>query len=584
MDDDDVDDRLPAAFVQPPPQLGNQFTDDRLLRSYLRRTLPAEVLAEIEPSLSELGQLAGGELYRLQLADRLHEPRLVSWSPWGERIDRVEPSPLWRRAERIAADRGVVAVAYERRHGAYSRLHQMALAYLFTPSTDIYSCPLAMTDGAAHTLLASGNQALIDRAVPRLTSRDPERFWTSGQWMTEATGGSDVGLSRTVARRAPMAEAQDDSAFGDWRLSGHKWFTSAVGAQMALTLARPEGSGPGGKGLALFYVELRDADGRLNGITVHRLKDKLGTRKVPTAELTLDGTRAALVGGTTGGIKAIAPMLNVTRAWNAVSAAALMRRGLALARSYAGQRHAFGGLLLDQPLHADTLAGLQAETEGAFHLTFRAVELLGRLEAGEASDGEAALLRALTPVAKLTTARQAVAVASEVLEAFGGAGYVEDTGLPLLLRDSQVLPIWEGTTNVLSLDTLRALAAPEALAAVGEELERCLSGVTASALAPAAEAARTAFDRARSWLQYTSSHGRETRRAAGARRFALTLGRAIELALLAHHAQWALTEDDDPRPAAAARRFAAHGVDQLGTYDLADSRLLATDEVRDLTP
>ncbi|HEV2146942.1 MAG TPA: acyl-CoA dehydrogenase family protein, partial [Longimicrobiaceae bacterium] len=451
------------SFLQQPPTLGNQYDEDRALRSLLARILPPDVLGDVEPSLREMGRISA-ELYPAQLADRCNEPRLTQWSAWGERIDHIEPTPLWREAERIAAEHGVVAAAYERAHGRFSRIHQFALAYLFTPSTDIYSCPLAMTDGAARTLLDSGNEALAARAVPHLISRDPAEFWTSGQWMTETTGGSDVGRSETVARR-------DED--GTWRLYGRKWFTSAAASQVALTLARPEGNDPGGRGLALFYVEARDAEGRLAGIRVDRLKDKLGTRKLPTAELTLDGTPAVPVAGLENGVRGITPMLNVTRTWNAVSAVALMRRGIALARDYAGRRVAFGAPLAEQPLHVDTLAGLQAEFEGALHLTFRAVELLGALEAGEIGEDEARLLRVLTPVAKLTTARQSVAVASEVVEAFGGAGYVEDTGIPVLLRDSQVLSIWEGTTNVLSLDTLRALESVGGPGPVRGELERC---------------------------------------------------------------------------------------------------------------
>src|SRR3984893_18690516 len=189
------------SFQQSPPTLGNQYEDDRVLRSYLARVLPETMLSEIEPTLREMGRLAGGHLYQMQLADRLNEPTLTQWDAWGNRIDHIELTPLWRVAEKIAAEHGVVATAYERAHGRFSRVHQCALTYLFTPSTDIYSCPLAMTDGAARTLLSSGNQALIDRAVPHLTSRKPKEFWTSGQWMTELTGGSDVGLSQTVAVR-----------------------------------------------------------------------------------------------------------------------------------------------------------------------------------------------------------------------------------------------------------------------------------------------------------------------------------------------------------------------------------------------
>src|SRR5580765_6699398 len=164
------------SFQQLPPTLANQYGDDRVLRSYLARVLPTAVLQEIEPALFELGRLSGTDLYQLQLADRLNEPALTQWDAWGNRIDRIELTPLWRVAERIAAEHGVVATAYEQKHGRFSRLHQCALAYLFTPSTDIYSCPLAMTDGAARTLLGSRNSALIERAVPHLTSRDPKEF------------------------------------------------------------------------------------------------------------------------------------------------------------------------------------------------------------------------------------------------------------------------------------------------------------------------------------------------------------------------------------------------------------------------
>jgi len=536
-------------FQQAPPALGNQYHDDRVLRSYLARVLPPDVLSDIEESLSEMGRLSGGELYELQLADRLNEPTLTQWDAWGNRIDKIEVTSLWRRAERIAAEHGVVATAYEQGHGSFSRVHQCALAYLFTPSTDIYSCPLAMTDGAARTLLNSGNQALIDRAVPHLITRDPELFWTAGQWMTELTGGSDVGLSETIAK-------QEGDTF---RLYGRKWFTSAISAQMALTLARPEGNPPGGpsggRSLALFYLETRDEHDRPRNIQINRLKDKLGTRKVPTAELTLDGTPAQLVKGPTDGVRNIAPLLNITRLWNGISAVALMRRGLALSFDYASKRVAFGAPLSEKPLHRDTLETLQAEFEGAFHLAFYVAELTGRSETREISDDEAFLLRVLTPIMKLTTGKQAVMVASEVLESFGGAGYVEDTGLPVLLRDSQVLPIWEGTTNVLALDTLRALRTDNTNPSHGlrrfdAAVRRCLEGVSDARLL---SVVHSALDHAASWL----AKGEAIE--AGARRFSLTLGRTMELALLIKHAQWSL----DRETVNAAHRFASIGIDVI---------------------
>jgi acyl-CoA dehydrogenase len=550
-------------FFQDPPSLGNPYSANRVLRSYLRRALPPEVHREVEPELLEMGELSGGRLFALQQEQRGAEPKLSSWDAWGRRVDAIEITALWKEAARVAAERGVVATAYERRHGAYSRIHQFALAYLFDGSTEVYTCPLAMTDGAAKTLLFHENRELIERAVPRLTSRDPARAWTSGQWMTERTGGSDVAITETVARKD-----------GDqWRLYGTKWFTSAVTSQVALTLARPEGNAPGGDGLALFYVEPRDEQGRVRNILVNRLKDKLGTRMVPTAELTLDGVVANPVVGLSGGVRHIAPMLNVTRTWNAVIACANMERGLSLARDYARKRVAFGTPLAQKPLHLDTLAALEAESQAAFHLSFRVVELLGREEAGILSDGELALLRLLTPIAKLTTAKQAVAVASEVLEAFGGAGYVEDTGLPRLLRDAQVLPIWEGTTNVLSLDVLRVLAKGGSLAPIEHEVERLLANAAGAECGRAAQLATRAVGHAQAWWRGALTRGQSAVEA-GARRFALTLGRAVELALLINHAAWAAA-DGERWPSAAARCFARQGVDLVSDDDAeADASIL----------
>jgi acyl-CoA dehydrogenase len=555
-----------VAFYQTPPSLGNQYDDDPLLREHLARTLPEPVLRAIEPELRHLGELAGGKLHRMQIEDLGREPILTQWDAWGHRVDRIEVTPLWREAARLAVEHGLVAAAYEKTHGEHARVHMFALNYLVDASLDVYSCPLAMTDGAARTLLAHGNRPLIDRAVPRLTSRDPAFAWTSGQWMTERTGGSDVGLTETVARPpAPCA--------AEWRLHGTKWFTSAITSDMALTLARPEGNGPGGRGLALFYLEIRDAAGTLNHLQVNRLKDKLGTRKVPTAELTLDGTLALPVAGLDSGIRNITPMLNITRTWNAVGAAAGMRRAVALARDFARRRHAFGALLAEKPLHSDTLAGIAAEAEAGFHLTFRAVELLGRLEAGIADEHDQLLVRVLTPIVKLTTGKQAVAVASEAVESFGGAGYVEDTGLPRLLRDAQVLPIWEGTTNVLSLDLLRGLAAEGAFAALTGEIGRHLAAATAPSLAGCVQAARAALSHAQEWL--SANLRSPAALEAGARRFALTLGRTLELALLARHAHWCGAEGRGPRAEAAARRFAAHGVDLIADAAAEDAQILA---------
>ncbi|MGI9245731.1 MAG: acyl-CoA dehydrogenase family protein, partial [Steroidobacteraceae bacterium] len=550
-----------ALFTQSPPTLGNQFDEDPLLGSWLGRCLPAAMAQVLRGELRELGGLAGGALYRMQLADRLNEPVLTQWDAWGRRTDEVLVTRLWCEAEKLAAKHGLVATGNDRSLGRHARLAQFLKVYLFHPSSDVYTCPLAMSDGAVRCLLASGSPELQARALPHLTSRDVATFWTSGQWMTETTGGSDVGRSETRAVR--------DGA--GWRLYGRKWFTSAVSSQMALTLARPAGNPPGGKGLAMFYVEIRDADGRLNNIRVDRLKDKLGTRKVPTAELLLDGARAELIGEPLHGTRAIEPMLAVTRMWNSVCAVAFMRRGLALARSYARQRTAFGQPLERLPLHMDTLAGLEAETWGAFLMSFLLVELNGRQDAGEIDDEQLALLRLLTPLTKLVTGKQAVAVVTEVIEGFGGAGYVEDTGLPQLLRDTHVLPIWEGTTNVLSLDALLRSDLQSGLAALMGRASACVRKVTEPRLAAAAQQALGALERA----LLTLESGQETEvLQAGARRLALTLARALQLTLLCEHAQWMLDHGGDRRGYAAALRYARQPVDVMTEVDLEADRLL----------
>jgi alkylation response protein AidB-like acyl-CoA dehydrogenase len=447
---------------------------------------------------------------------------------------------------------GIVATAYERAHGAYSRIDQFARLYLFAPSSALYSCPLAMTDGAARFLEVHGDETTRP-VFAHLTSRDPRQFWTSGQWMTERTGGSDVGSTSTIARC---------ETGNDYLLYGLKWFTSATTSQMAMTLARIEGAPEGGSGLSVFLITLRDRDGMLRNIRVDRLKDKLGTRALPTAELTLEGTPARLVGGTGDGIRKIATLFNVTRVYNAVAAVAGMRRALALATDYARRRFTFGRPLIEQPLHVQTLAEMQLEFRAAFLLAFRVVELLGKEETGEATESELQLLRLLIPVAKLYTAKQAIAVASETVEAFGGAGYVEDSGIPRLLRDAQVLSIWEGTTNVLSLDALRAIERVDALSVWISDVRRRVGLVKSSALRESAERVSRAVKHIEEYAARASKSDKDFQQT-GARAFAYAIARTEAGLLLVEHADSA----SEPAAATAAQRWCARDLDSLVVGD-----------------
>jgi len=554
------------SFTQQAPAFGNPYIEDRLLRSLLRRVLPKPVLDDFEPQLAELGERVAHDFHPAQLEDRRSEPVLVPMDPWGNRIDRIDHTRFWRRGPEIAARHGLVATGYDKALGQHARTCQFGLVYLFSATSEFYSCPLAMTDGAARCLIDSGNERLQERALPHLLSRDPATFWTSGQWMTETTGGSDVSGTETIAEK-------DDK--GRWRLYGRKWFTSAVDCDMALTLARPQGGGAGSDGLALFYLEPRRPDGRYRQIRIDRLKDKLGTRKLPTAELQLEGAPAELVGETRHGVRLITPMLNVTRLWNSIAAMSLLRKGVALARDYANRRVVFGMPLAEQPLHIETLAGLQAELEAGFHLSFFAAELLGRVETGNADELTQNLLRLITPIVKLNTAKQAVSGLSEVCECFGGAGYVEDTGIPTLLRDAQVLPIWEGTTNVLAIDVLRVLRQVGGLQPWLTALRVLTSQVSTPELVEPVKQVRETATAAAEWMvQHSKSNDALT---AGARGLAYTLGRTLALALLARHADWSLRAEHDPRPLAAVRQFARHGVMRLHTPGQGEAKMLATD-------
>jgi acyl-CoA dehydrogenase len=504
-------------FVQTGPELADPYAGDRMLRSWLDRLMGADAHAAAAPTLAALAADVLGPLREAHHDAETHPPTLTRYDAWGARVDRVDTAPGWETLRRAAARYGLV--------GARDRTLQHALLHLYGPESATFTCPVAMADGAA-ALLAHPevDPAVRDEWLPRLASTDPDVAITSGQWMTESQGGSDISRTGTLAAR--------DGA-GTWRLTGEKWFCSAVDSAVAVALARPRGAESGSRSLVPFLVP-RYADGgsRLPapGIRLHRLKDKLGTRAVPTAEVGLDGAAAIPLGDPTRpGLTRMMTLVVVTRLHNAAAAAGSMRRGLAYARSYAAARTVAGGLLADNPLHRATLGTLAVDVAGAYALAAYAFALLGRAEAG---DGTAvAELRLLAPLAKLVTGKLAVASASEYLECFGGAGYVENTGLPRLLRDAQVLPIWEGTTNVLSVDVLRALGSAKLV------LARVRDAADAAPDGPGRDLAG-ALDRLAGEVDAAAADPRSAAVLAGARGLSLRLGYACAAALLVEHAAW----------------------------------------------
>ncbi len=486
-----------SEFHQTGPSLRDPFAVDGLLKTYVRHYFPTDLRAAIEEDLARFGKRVVHEVESLGLQAEAQEPALIPYDPWGGRIDDIQVSSAWKALDSISAEEGLIAIPYARKEGKYSRPYQFAKTYLFHPSSAYYSCPLAMTDGAAKLIETHGDTWLQENPYKRLTTRDPRQFWTSGQWMTEKTGGSDVSGSET------RAEKQGSGANAPWTVTGTKWFTSATTSQMAMLLAQTEVPGKG-KGLSLFYVELRDEQDKLRNIQVLRLKDKLGTRALPTAELRLEQTPARLVGELGEGVKTMSTLFNVTRINNACAAVSTSARLLQLAWDYAEKRVAFKRPIVQHPLHLKTLSELTLDFYGCFALSFFTSELLGRSECD--NDGEAdRLLRLLTPVTKMYTAKANLKIASEVIEGFGGAGYIEDVGMAKYLRDSQVLSIWEGTTNVLSLDVLRALHKEGALPVFFQWCEKGLDALEHSALAKTAETLRdnlsTVQEFSNAWLQ-----------------------------------------------------------------------------------
>lgn len=541
-------------YVQSMPALPDVYADDPVLRSWLRRLLGDDGYATAEGPLKALATDVMGPLRAAHTDAESHPPVLHRYDGWGARVDRIEASPGWERLRAAAAEHALVALPYlpsaRERWGARARVVQHALLHLYGPESATFTCPVAMADGASAILSRSDvDGAVRDNWLPRLLATDPSQAITSGQWMTESQGGSDVGRATTTG--LPAAD-------GSWRIQGEKWFCSAVDSAMAIALVRPQPGVTGSKGLAPFLIPRYAADSPLSGFTappdsaapgvsLHRLKDKLGTRAVPTAEVGLAGAYGLPVGNPEGGgLARMMTLVVVTRLHNAAAAAGTMRRGLAYARAYADARSVAGGRLSANPLHRSTLATLAVDAQAAFALAAHAFALLGQSEV----DGDAAAesrLRLVAPLAKLTTGKLAVASASEYLECFGGAGYVEDTGLPRILRDAQVLPIWEGTTNVLSVDIVRALSRdPNLGPTFMTQLDEATQQASDMLIGGAVDGLRAARFALMPQLAAIASGSDEV--LAGARQLALTMGYGLALALLVEHAS--ATNDEATKVAA----------------------------------
>jgi len=435
---------------QPPPLIGyDVFTADRALTAAVERHTDADLLDEVRGELSALGRASGSaQLQEWGTQANENPPRLRTHDRHGHRLDEVDFHPSWHRLLGKGVSAGLTA-AWTQPAGHVRR----AAAFLVWTQVDAGNlCPLSMTHAAVPALRT--DPALAAEWEPRLTSMVYDRALRPaslkagalfGMGMTEKQGGSDVRANTTAA--TPLAED------GTYELTGHKWFCSAPMSDGFLVLARaPEG-------LTCFLVPRVLADGDRNVFMIQRLKDKLGNRSNASAEVEFDGTWARRVGEEGRGVRTIIEMVAATRLDCVLGSAGLMRQAVAQAVHHCTYREVFGDPLVDQPLMRNVLADLALESEAATTLALR---LAAAYDDG--GEQERALLRIAVPAAKYWVTKRCPSVAVEAAECLGGNGYVEESGLPRLVRESPLNSIWEGAGNVQALDVVRVLQRePQAL-------------------------------------------------------------------------------------------------------------------------
>jgi len=442
----------------------NFYRADSSLTDLLRIHLPDALFRHIEPHLDRLGALAGGHLDECaRLADR-HVPVLHQRDRFGRDVQWIEYHPAYRELERAAfGEFGIHAMSL--RKGIlgwpekYPVVAKHAFTFLFNEAEFGLGCPINVTDGCAKLLASFGSEALKEKYLDGLTQTDMNRLTQGGQFMTEKEGGSDVGTLTTIA-------VQEG---GHWRLFGEKWFCSNADAEVVMLLARPEGAGPGTRGVGLFLMPRKLDDGSPNHYRIVRLKDKLGTRSMASGEIKLEGAIAYAVGRLDRGFVQMAEMVNSSRLSNGVKSTALMRRAHHDAMTVAQNRVVFGSRIIDLPLARRQLMKIMLATEQALSLSFITADALDRAEAG--SQDAAALLRILTPTLKFRATRDARKVCGDALEMRGGIGYIEEFATARLLRDAHLGSIWEGTGNIVAIDALtRAVGRHSADAALAADL------------------------------------------------------------------------------------------------------------------
>lgn len=459
---------LDTAHPVPDRHGANFYTTDAELQSLLELYLPADLLAHLQPYLQRMGELAGGRIDELAgIADK-NPPTLEHRTRAGVDRQRIVKHPAYEELERIAyGEFGLQAISHRDDmlgwQGRMPPAVKYALTYLFVQSEFGLCCPLSMTDSLTRTLKKFGAPELVNKYLPQLLSLDWDEQAQGAMFMTEQAAGSDIANTLTMAY--PQAD-------GSWRLTGDKWFCSNPDAEFAMVLARVEGGQPGMKGISLFLLPRTLDDGSANHYRIIRLKDKLGTKSMASGEIRMDGAVAYLVGEQGRGFVQMADMVNNSRLSNGVRSAGMMRRAVAEAEFIAHERIAFGKRLEDMPLMQRQLDKLRVPAEQARTMVFQTAQTLMRSDAGE--EGAYALLRILTPMIKFRACRDARKVTGDAMEVRGGCGYIEEWSDPRLVRDAHLGSIWEGTSNIVALDVIRAIRREGSLPVLQQHLRGLL--------------------------------------------------------------------------------------------------------------
>lgn len=540
----------------------NLYQVDRPLREQVRRRVGPSLQDWAENRLDRWGELCGGPVARRAEVIDKNPPRLERYDRWGQEVNRVVHHPEAIATKRALCEAGYTGFIWsdevrsdpaKREAGPFLGA---AFNYMLCQSDTGMACACGMTAGVARVLELFASGEVKDRYLPRLVTTNFYDQWDGAMFMTERSGGSD--LSRTETTAIKDGE--------QWLLDGEKWFCSNVDARAILTLARPEDAGPGTKGLALFLVPSVLEDGAPNGIHIRRIKDKLGTRSVPTGEVTFERAVAFQIGEPGVGLVRMMEMVNVSRLGVAVMGAGIARRSVLEAAIHASQREAFGRLIRDYPMVRETLIDMQVEAEAALVMCLESSWIGGKVAAGTAGEAEEDLLRILTPITKIRSTRAGLDNAVQAVEVLGGNGYIEDWPTARQLRDAQCHTIWEGTENINSLDVLRAMAQRGAHLALLDRVDRAAgmaSGEDAETLARAKDEASRAAK--------LTSDAPEIH----ARRFAHLLADLACASLLVEHS----VESGSARSRLVAKRYLDRHLRDLGRFPDMDE--LLSDEAFD---